>query len=623
MWAVWCRDIALTRKSSPMQPHNARAQSLDEVLHEVFGFSAFRDGQRAAAETLISGQNLLAIMPTGAGKSLCYQIAALMRDGVTIVVSPLLALMDDQVASLRANGISADTINSTKSRDEKVTIWHRLVAGELQFLYLSPEQLLNGRLLGALTKQNVGMFVVDEAHCVSQWGHDFRPEYRQLNQLREMFPDVPIGAFTATADQPTRAEIMEHLLGNNGEMMVQGFDRPNIRIDVQQKNNGNRQLLDFVSEFSGQQGIVYCLSRAKVEATAKLLCENGYKALPYHAGLPVEVRQENQEVFLSRAGIIMVATIAFGMGIDKPDVRFVMHMDLPSSMEAYYQEMGRAGRDGGPARALMLYGFDNIRVRRDMINGSNASDTKKRSEMQRLNALLAFCEAAGCRRNVLLRYFGDAEKAPCGHCDTCLNPPTVYDGTSHARLALSLIEDSGGIYGRGHIIDLLIGANSAKIVAAGHDRLPGYGEGRTLPTPAWQAVFRQMFAAGLIDVDPTYGSLKIREPGAALLHGSGRVEFVEYVAAPKRRRGGRKAEQVTLAGSDQPLFEYLKEVRRELARAENVPAYVIFHDAVLMEFAARKPARLDDLLGVSGVGPRKVEKYGVAFLDALAAFEPA
>ena len=606
-----------------MQPHSASARSLEQVLREVFGFSGFREGQRAAAETLISGQNLLAIMPTGAGKSLCYQIAALMREGVTIVVSPLLALMDDQVASLRANGISADTINSTKSRDEKVAIWHRLVAGELKFLYLSPEQLLNGRLLGALTKQHVGMFVVDEAHCVSQWGHDFRPEYRQLNQLREMFPDVPIGAFTATADQPTRREIMEHLLGNKGEMTVQGFDRPNIRIDVQQKNNGNRQLLDFVSEFAGQQGIVYCLSRAKVEATAKLLCDNGYKALPYHAGLPVDVRQENQEIFLSRGGVIMVATIAFGMGIDKPDVRFVMHMDLPSSMEAYYQEMGRAGRDGGPARALMLYGFDNIRVRRNMIVGSNASDEKKRSEMQRLNALLAFCEAAGCRRNVLLRYFGDEEKAPCGHCDTCLNPPKVYDGTTHARLALSLIEGSGEIYGRGHIIDLLTGADSAKIKAAGHDRLPGYGEGHALSAPAWQSIFRQMFAAGLIDVDPTYGSLKVREPGATLLRGNGTVEFVEYVAAPKRRRAGRKGEHATLEGRDQPLFEYLKEVRRELARAENVPAYVIFHDAVLMEFATRKPAALGDLLDVSGVGPRKVEKYGAAFLDALAAFEAA
>lgn len=594
----------------------------EQILRDVFGFAGFREGQQQAVEILAGGRNLLAIMPTGAGKSLCYQLAALLRPGITIVVSPLLALMDDQVASLKANGIAADTINSTKSRDEKVAIWHRLTAGELKLLYLSPEQLLNGRLLAALSKQDVAMFVVDEAHCVSQWGHDFRPEYRQLDQLRTMFPHVPIGAFTATADKPTRAEIMEHLLGNEGDLVVQGFDRPNIRIDVQQKNNGNRQLLDFVAEFEGQQGIVYCLSRAKVESTAKFLNEKGYKALPYHAGLPVEVRQENQELFLSRPGIIMVATIAFGMGIDKPDVRFVMHMDLPSSMEAYYQEMGRAGRDGNPARAMMLYGFDNIRVRRDMIASSNASDAKKRSEMQRLNALLAFCEAASCRRNVLLRYFGDEEKPPCGNCDTCLNPPKVYDGTAHAKLALGAIEATGEIYGRGYIVDLLVGAGNAKIQSSGHNRLAEYGQGKALSAPAWQAVFRQMFAAGLIDVDTAYGSLKIRQQGAELMRGTGAVHFVEYSAAPSRRKS-KSAKQPDMAGEDQPLFEHLKETRRVLARAENVPAYVIFHDAVLMAFAALRPTSAEDMLCISGVGPRKVEKYGDAFLEALATFERA
>jgi ATP-dependent DNA helicase RecQ len=596
-------------------------RNIEQTLRDVFGFAAFREGQQHAAETLIAGHNLLAIMPTGAGKSLCYQLAALMRPGVTIVISPLLALMDDQVASLRANGIAADTINSTKNRNEKIAIWHRLTSGDLKMLYLSPEQLLNGRLLSALTRQSVAMFIVDEAHCVSQWGHDFRPEYRQLDQLRTLFPHVPIGAFTATADKPTREEIMEHLLGNDGKLVVQGFDRPNIRIDVQQKNNGNRQLLDFVSEFEGQQGIVYCLSRAKVEATAKLLNENGYKALPYHAGLPVDVRQENQELFLSQPGLIMVATIAFGMGIDKPDVRFVMHMDLPSSMEAYYQEMGRAGRDGNPARAMMLYGFDNIRVRRDMISSSNASEAKKRSEMQRLNALLAFCEAASCRRNVLLRYFGDEEKAPCGYCDTCLNPPKVYDGTNHAKLALGAIQATGEIYGRGYIVDLLMGADNQKIRANEHDVIAEYGQGAELSAPAWQTVFRQMFAAGLVDVDTAYGSLKIRQPGAALMHGDGKVEFVEY-SAPAKRARGRGAKQQHVAGEDQALFEHLKEVRRTLAREENVPAYVIFHDAVLMAFAAMKPTSVEAMLGVSGVGPRKVDKYGTSFLEALAAFSP-
>ncbi|WP_262689736.1 DNA helicase RecQ [Kordiimonas aestuarii] len=601
---------------------SARAEnSINELLREVFGFSAFRRGQQHVAQTLVEGRNMLAIMPTGAGKSLCYQIAALVRPGVTVVVSPLLALMDDQVASLKANGVAAETINSTRSRDEKIAIWKRLTGGELKLLYMSPEQLMNGRVLSSLTRQHVAMFIVDEAHCVSQWGHDFRPEYRQLNALRETFPGIPIGAFTATADERTRREIMDNLLGNNAEVVVQGFDRPNIRIDVQQKNNASKQLLDFLQDFHGQQGIVYCLSRARVEATAKLLNQKGYKALPYHAGLPADVRQENQELFLSRSGIIMVATIAFGMGIDKPDVRFVMHMDLPSSMEAYYQEMGRAGRDGAPARAMMLYGFDNIRARREMINGSGASEEKKRSEQQRLNALLAFCEAATCRRNVLLRYFGDAEKPPCGHCDTCLYPPDVYDGTPLAKLALGAIDATGEIYGRTYIVDLLVGAGNQKLKASGHDRLEIFGLGRDVSGPEWQNIFRQMLACGLVDVDTTYGSLKIRQAGRAVLHGTEHVQFVKGNAAISRRRKKVVREQ-HLSTGDEALFEHLKAVRLELAREENVPAYVIFHDAVLMEFSALKPGNEPEMLAVSGVGPRKVEKYGATFIKAVANFRP-
>ncbi|WP_417451030.1 DNA helicase RecQ [Kordiimonas sp.] len=592
---------------------------LKDTLRQVFGFSAFRGGQQHVADTLIGGRDIMAIMPTGAGKSLCYQIAALMRPGVTIVVSPLLALMDDQVASLKANGVAAETINSTQSRDEKIAIWKRLTAGELKFLYISPEQLMNARVFSSLKKQHVAMFVVDEAHCVSQWGHDFRPEYRQLNALKQAFPDIPVGAFTATADERTRQEILDNLLGGDAAVVVQGFDRPNIRIDVQQKNNANKQLIDFVKEFNGQQGIVYCLSRVRVEATAKLLNQKGYKALPYHAGLPAEVRQENQELFLSRAGIIMVATIAFGMGIDKPDVRFVMHMDLPSSMEAYYQEMGRAGRDGEPARALMLYGFDNIRARRDMINKSVAGDEKKRSELQKLNALLAFCEAATCRRNVLLRYFGDEEKPPCGYCDTCLFPPASYDGTDQAKLALGAIDATGQMFGRTYIIDLLTGAETKKILASGHNGLACFATGRQHSAATWQNIFRQMLASGLIDVDPEYGSLKIRQYGRDIMNNTAAVQFVEQ-KVPRARPLSSVRSVAQIENADQPLFEYLKSTRLKLARAESVPAYVIFNDAVLMELAARQPRNEEELLAISGVGPRKAEKYGAVFLQALASF---
>ncbi len=536
------------------------------------------------------------------------------------VISPLLALMADQVASLRANGVAAASINSTQTRDEKIEIWQQVTRGELKLLYLSPEQLLNGRLLGALQKQPVSMFVVDEAHCVSQWGHDFRPEYRRLDGLRALFPGVPIGAFTATADAPTRAEITDHLLGGDAVLFVQGFDRPNIRIEVAQKDNAKAQLLAFVREFEGTQGIVYCLSRAGVESTADYLNKNGHRALAYHAGMPSDVRIENQEQFLARPDVIMVATIAFGMGIDKPDVRFVMHMDLPSSMEAYYQEMGRAGRDGAAARALMLYGFDNIRARRDMIARSPASAEKKRLDGQRLNALLAFCEAATCRRTVLLRYFGDDHTEPCGNCDTCLNPPALYDGTAQARSALGVIEATGQIFGRTHIKDILLGADTQKIRDARHNGLPYYGAGKEIPAQDWQAIFRQMLAAGLIDVSLEHGSLTILPAGARLLRGEGSVEFVRQKQRVRGKQGARKsAAAQTLDRAQEGLYEHLKGVRLELAREHKVPAYVIFHDAVLASMASHKPQNRDDMLAISGVGPQKFDRFGQTFLDAIAA----
>jgi len=590
--------------------------TLHAMLKQVFGFGDFRPGQEDVVRDLIAGNSVLAVMPTGAGKSLCYQMAALMRPGVTVVVSPLLALMADQVASLEANGVAAASINSTLSRDEKIKVWNRLTAGELKLLYLSPEQLMNGRLLPALAKQQVAMFVVDEAHCVSQWGHDFRPEYRQLDCLRSLFPDVPIGAFTATADAPTRDEIMGHLLHGDGRLLVQGFDRPNIRIDVAQKDNAKAQLLAFIREFEGRQGIVYCLSRASVERTAEYLNKNGYQALPYHAGMPADIRLANQEQFLARPDVIMVATIAFGMGIDKPDVRFVIHMDLPSSMEAYYQEMGRAGRDGEPARALMLYGFDNIRARREMIANSPASEEKKRLDVQRLNALLSFCEAPACRRNVLLRYFGDNHGEPCGNCDACINPPELYDGTHEAGLVLNAIESTGQMFGRTHIKDILVGANTQKIRDAGHDALSVYGAGKDIDARDWQSIFRQMLAAGLIDVSLQHGSLLIAPSGWALMRGEGTVDFIKQKA---RRQAARKAaSRPVVEGVHEGLYEHLKGVRRDLARERGVPAYVIFHDAVLQAMAADQPDSANAMLAISGVGPQKFERFGQAFLDAIA-----
>ncbi len=588
-----------------------------KILAEVFGFSDFREGQESIVDTLVAGENVLAVMPTGAGKSLCYQMAALIRPGLTIVVSPLLALMDDQVNALQANGVDAATINSTKSRDEKLAVWDRVTSGKLKLLYLSPEQLLNNRLLPSLQKQDISMFIVDEAHCVSQWGHDFRPEYQRLNILPDMFKGVVIGAFTATADERTRQEIKNTLLGEQSKMVIQGFDRPNIYIEVQQKNNARNQLLNALDKHEGDQGIVYCLSRKSVEKTAEFLRTKGYNALPYHAGMDASVRQNNQELFLGKSDTIIVATIAFGMGIDKPDVRFVIHMDMPSSMEAYYQEIGRAGRDGAPANALMLYGFDNIKVRNDMIMTSGASDAKKSSDRQKLNALISLCETAKCRRNYLLKYFDDPQTQPCGNCDTCLNPPEEFDGTNLATHALMAIRDTRQIFGRGHIIDILTGKENPKIIASNHMSLPSFGAGEQLKLAEWQVILRQMLALDLIYADAEYGSLKITLEGGRVLEGDLTVSLKKpIILKPTRAKKSSKHIQA-LEGGDQALYDHLKMVRFDLASENKVPAYIVFQDKVLMQMVLDKPSTPDEMLNINGVGPQKLERFGPAFLDAI------
>jgi ATP-dependent DNA helicase RecQ len=643
---------AVPAHGAPVEP----TRTALEVLRTTFGYPAFRDQQAEIIAHVLTGGDCLVLMPTGGGKSLCYQIPALIRPGVAVVVSPLISLMQDQVAALRQLGIRAAFLNSMLELSEARRIEMLLTHGELDLVYFAPERLLQERTLALLDRCRIALFAIDEAHCVSQWGHDFRPEYLRLNALGERYASVPRLACTATADERTRVEIVSKLALHGDRIFVSGFDRPNIQYRVAQKHDPRRQLLSFLRrEHPGDAGIVYCLSRKRVEEIAAFLTDQGLTALPYHAGMEKEERQRHQERFRREEGVIIVATIAFGMGIDKPDVRFVAHLDLPKSIEAYYQETGRAGRDDLPATAWMVYGLQDVILLGKMIDDSEADDLHKRSERQRLEALLGYCELTTCRRQVLLRYFGDHLEKPCGNCDTCLHPVETFDGTVAAQKVLSCAIRTGQRFGAAHLIDVLLGRTNERIERLRHDRLPTFGTGTEFDAVQWRSVVRQLVARGMLRVDREgYGSLQVTDRARAVLRGSERLTLRrDLLREPEptrpRTRSRKRAALLALTGGtrgpgdaqglegivspldtlpgldvtpppvDEQLFDVLRALRAEIAREQGVPAYVVFHDKTLAEMAAHRPATEAELLRISGVGAAKLERYGARFLEAIRA----
>jgi ATP-dependent DNA helicase RecQ len=602
----------------------SESRALD-ILQRVFGYESFRGDQQAIVDHVISGGDALVLMPTGGGKSLCYQVPALVRPGTGVVVSPLIALMQDQVDALTELGVRAEFLNSTQDWKVAREVEQAFLAGDLDLLYVAPERLLTDRCLSLLSRGRISLFAIDEAHCVSQWGHDFRPEYLGLSMLHERWPDVPRIALTATATATTRVEIAERLSLDQAQHFVASFDRPNIRYRIVEKNEVRRQLLDLIrTEHEGDAGVVYCLSRARVEDTAEFLCAQGVNALPYHAGLSPAIRASNQSRFLREDGIVMVATIAFGMGIDKPDVRFVAHIDLPKSVEGYYQETGRAGRDGLPATAWLAYGLQDVVQQRRMIDESPGDESYKRRLGQQLDAMLGLCETVECRRVRLLAYFGQQTSA-CGNCDVCLDPPQAWDGTVAAQKVLSAVyrlwKERGQRYGAGHIIDILRGKTNDRVTQYGHDTLSVFGIGADLSEQAWRGVLRQLLAQSLLAVDHEgYGTLALTDDSRAVLKGERQLMLRREPEKPARstRTVKAKAAAVILPGEAEPLFEALRTWRGEVARNHGVPAYVIFHDATLREIALARPATLDDLAHINGVGARKLEAYGADILEKIA-----
>jgi len=584
------------------------------VLETVFGYPAFRGQQGEIVEHVASGGDALVLMPTGGGKSLCYQIPALLRDGVGVVISPLIALMQDQVDALEEVGVRAAFLNSTQSFEEAMRIERLVRTGEIDLVYVAPERLMTPRCLELFEASRISLFAIDEAHCVSQWGHDFRPEYIRLSVLHERFPDVPRIALTATADQQTRAEIAHRLQLEDARQFVSSFDRPNIRYSIVEKTTGRKQLLDFISaEHAQDSGIVYCLSRKKVEETADFLNEHGIRAMAYHAGMEYSVRAANQARFLREENIVMVATIAFGMGIDKPDVRFVCHLDLPKSIEGYYQETGRAGRDGGPASAWMAYGLQDVVLQRRMIDESEADETFKRVLSMKLDAMLGLCETLSCRRMRLLDYFGE-RSGPCGNCDTCLIPPVSFDGTVPVQKLLSTVYRVDQRFAAGHIIDVLRGAQTERITQWHHDKLTVYGVGADRSEQEWRAIARQAIALGLLTVDhDAFSSLKLTDAARPVLKGEQKIQLRQYQkpVKPKRQSTARSSyEETELSHPEQAIFDRLRSWRMGTAREHGVPAYVVFQDATLREIAKVKPTSIDALRGVSGVGEKKLVSYG-------------
>jgi len=597
-----------------------------QILKDTFGYDTFRSAQEEIISTVLAGDNVLAVMPTGAGKSMCYQIPALIRGGLVIVVSPLVALMEDQVSALKLAGVAAETINSSRPYDVNADTWRAAAAGRVRLLYLSPERLMTERMLTALGRLPVPMIAVDEAHCISRWGQSFRPEYEALSRLGDVFPEVPMAALTATADEATRRDIAEKLFGGRGRIFVSGFDRPNIRLHVVSRCDRNSQMLDAVRGHAGDSGIIYCLSRAKVERAAEFLNANGVRALPYHAGMEKEDRAANQDIFMAEPGVVMVATIAFGMGIDKPDVRFVVHTDLPGNIEAYYQEIGRAGRDGEPSEAHLFYGLGDIRLRRQFIDEAGGDDDHVRWEHKRLDALIAYCEAPECRRRVLLAYFGENPEAPCGNCDVCIDPPKLVDGTAVGQMALAAVMQTGQRFGAVHLIDVLRGADTERVRKFGHDRVTAFKSGNAIGKEEWRSIFRQLVAAGYLQLDVAgHGGLSATRKGAGLSNGDREFRYRrdDGQMTGKKLRG--KKSQINTGGdltpSEEALLLALKELRRRLSTERGVPAYVVFPDKALIDMARNQPRDEAAFASVHGVGAAKLREFSTPFIACIAAFK--